>query len=111
MDTSPPSLPAILSKIVMKSLRMAESDSEKSIAFPAIGTGNLGFPKDKVAKIMIEQVLDFAERVYKGSKLDVFFVLYPPDQGTVKHNNFLHLLIGDIQVSHYHKEDVKAMMM
>lgn len=68
----------------MKSLRMAESDSEKSIAFPAIGTGNLGFPKDKVAKIMIEQVLDFAERVYQGSKLDVFFVLYPPDQGTVK---------------------------
>ncbi|KAK6483007.1 protein mono-ADP-ribosyltransferase PARP9-like [Huso huso] len=74
----------ILSEIVMKSLRMAESDSEKSIAFPAIGTGNLGFPKDKVAKIMIEQVLDFAERVYQGSKLDVFFVLYPPDQGTVK---------------------------
>ncbi|MGH0134605.1 UNVERIFIED_CONTAM: hypothetical protein FKN15_033512 [Acipenser sinensis] len=74
----------ILSQIVMKSLCMAESDSEKSIAFPAIGTGNLGFPKDKVAKIMMEQVLDFAERVYQGSKLDVFFVLYPPDRGTVK---------------------------
>ncbi|XP_033856210.3 protein mono-ADP-ribosyltransferase PARP9-like [Acipenser ruthenus] len=74
----------ILSHIVMKSLCMAETDIVKSIAFPAIGTGNLDFPKDEVAKIMMGQVLTFAEQVYKGSKLDVYFVLYPPDQDTVK---------------------------
>lgn len=68
----------------MQSLCMAEIDFEKSIAFPAIGTGNLDFPKDEVAKVMMGQVLTFAEQVYKGSKLDVCFVLYPPDQDTVK---------------------------
>ncbi|MGH0172955.1 UNVERIFIED_CONTAM: hypothetical protein FKN15_001086 [Acipenser sinensis] len=74
----------MLSHIVMQSLCMAERDFEKSIAFPAIGTGNLNFPKDEVAKIMMGQVLTFAEHVYKGSKLDVYFVLYPPDEDTVK---------------------------
>ncbi|XP_041119395.1 protein mono-ADP-ribosyltransferase PARP9 [Polyodon spathula] len=75
----------ILSRIVMRSLRRAaETDSVKSIAFPAIGTGNLEFPKDEVAKIMMGQVLRFAENLYKSRKLDVFFVLYPPDEDTVK---------------------------
>ncbi len=40
------------------SLRLAAERSIKSIAFPAIGTGVAGFPMDRCARVMLEEVRD-----------------------------------------------------
>ncbi|XDV30536.1 hypothetical protein PO909_033443 [Leuciscus waleckii] len=49
----------------------------KSISFPAIGTGNLGFQKRDVAGIMTEAVAEFGKD--NIHKLDVYFVVFPKD--------------------------------
>lgn len=50
----------------------------KSISFPAIGTGNLGFRKQEVAEIMMDAVAEFAKR-NSSKKLDINFVVFPKD--------------------------------
>lgn len=50
----------------------------KSIAFPAIGTGNLGFPKYDVAQIMMDAVENFAKQ-NPSKNLNIYFVVYPKD--------------------------------
>ncbi|KAG9465409.1 hypothetical protein GDO78_018389 [Eleutherodactylus coqui] len=53
-----------------------------SIAFPALGTGNIGLPRHKVADIMTQAVLDFSRA--KECKMDVYFVIHPTDKDTFK---------------------------
>lgn len=48
----------------------------KSISFPAIGTGNLGFQRQDVARIMTDAVAEFAKQM---KKLHVYFVVFPKD--------------------------------
>ncbi|XP_047456374.1 protein mono-ADP-ribosyltransferase PARP9 [Mugil cephalus] len=55
----------------------AVTSKHKSIAFPAIGTGALEFPKWEVAKIMSEVVGSFAQNF--PEKFDVYIVIYPSD--------------------------------
>lgn len=62
---------------------MASSKQCSSIAFPALGTGNLGFQSDEVSQIMTSAVLEFSEK-YKGSKIQIFFVIFPKDTKTLK---------------------------
>ena len=60
-------------------LKRAASKGAKSIAFPAIGTGNLGYPKQSVAKAMFDGVQKF-KNFYNGSSIvEVLFVIYPKD--------------------------------
>lgn len=68
--------------MIWDSLKKAASDY-KSISFPAIGTGNLGFKKGEVAKIMIDAVEEFAKRNTK-KKLDVNLVVFPEDNGMME---------------------------
>lgn len=49
----------------------------KSITFPAIGTGALGFSKAESAMIMLQAVHDFAQKCQK--RLEVYFVIFPSD--------------------------------
>ena len=58
----------------LNSLKKAEELKIKSIAFPAFGTGVGGFPIDRCAEIMLDQVKDFS----KKSKYlkEVLFVLF-----------------------------------
>uniref|UniRef100_A0A4W3HAG0 Poly [ADP-ribose] polymerase n=1 Tax=Callorhinchus milii TaxID=7868 RepID=A0A4W3HAG0_CALMI len=49
----------VLINIIKGCLNIAETSQLESISFPAIGTGNLCFPRDVVAKLMFEQVLTF----------------------------------------------------
>ncbi|XP_037645018.1 protein mono-ADP-ribosyltransferase PARP9-like isoform X2 [Sebastes umbrosus] len=72
----------ILFKSVLECLWQAVASSHKSITFPAIGTGALGFGKKEAADIMSNAVVDFAQRVPK--KMDVYFVIYPSDNDTFK---------------------------
>ncbi|XP_019378093.1 PREDICTED: poly [ADP-ribose] polymerase 14-like isoform X2 [Gavialis gangeticus] len=69
----------ILGDIIEKCLQIVEEQSLKSIAFPAVGTGNLGFPKTAVAKLMFEQVFQFSSKVNLKSLQEVHFLIHPKD--------------------------------
>ncbi len=51
-----------------------------SISFPAIGTGNLGFPKDLVAKIMLTEVHKFNFTNLQ----EVTVIVHPSDKESVE---------------------------
>ena len=51
-----------------------------SIAFAAIGTGTLRFPRDQVAEIYFDEVLEYSQKNPSTKVKDVRFVLY--DKGT-----------------------------
>ncbi|XP_071400529.1 protein mono-ADP-ribosyltransferase PARP9 [Centroberyx affinis] len=72
----------ILSTIIYNCLTMAATAHHRSIAFPAIGTGNLKFNKSVAAQIMTRAAADFAQKA--SDKMDIHFVIYPPDNVTFK---------------------------
>ena len=51
----------------------------KSIAFPSIGTGNLGYPNDVVAKIMVKEVFDYLSANDKSCIEQVYLVIFMQD--------------------------------
>uniref|UniRef100_A0A3Q3BQC0 Poly [ADP-ribose] polymerase 9-like n=1 Tax=Haplochromis burtoni TaxID=8153 RepID=A0A3Q3BQC0_HAPBU len=52
----------------------------KSIAFPAIGTGALGFTKEEAAQLMCDALANFAQNF--PEKMEVYFVIFPADNDT-----------------------------
>ncbi|KAM6955772.1 protein mono-ADP-ribosyltransferase PARP9 [Lycodopsis pacificus] len=72
----------ILSKSVSECLWLAATKKYKSIAFPAIGTGALGFSKKESAQIMTQAVSNFDQNT--KTKMDVHFVIFPSDNDTFK---------------------------
>ncbi|XP_040606787.1 protein mono-ADP-ribosyltransferase PARP14 isoform X1 [Mesocricetus auratus] len=73
----------VMKNIIRDCLRIAEEQSLQSIGFPAIGTGNLGFPKPEFAKLIISEVLKFSSRNLKSLQ-EVQFLLHPKDQENIK---------------------------
>ena len=55
-----------------------------TIAFPAIGTGNLGYPRDIVARVFFEEVDAFQRNNPQASVLEVRFVLFHTDAPTIQ---------------------------
>ncbi|KAK2839530.1 hypothetical protein Q5P01_013270 [Channa striata] len=82
----------VLYHSVWNCLMRAAGSQHSSIAFPAIGTGGLGFSKKDVAAIMSKAVAEFAE--ITGNMMDVYFVIFPSDDDTFqafeKHMTSLH---------------------
>ncbi|XP_024270555.1 poly(ADP-ribose) polymerase family member 14-related sequence 1 isoform X2 [Oncorhynchus tshawytscha] len=74
----------ILSGIMKKCLGEAEHQGLISITFPAIGTGNLGFPKDLVASLMLDEVLKFSSKRNPKHLKEVVFILHPGDAPTIQ---------------------------
>ena len=74
--------------IVADCLDKAENLGLTSISFPAIGTGNLGFPKDLAASVMMEEVSKFNQQ--PRCLKTVLIVLYPKDQETIQVEEYLH---------------------
>lgn len=68
-----------LEKIVKKCLDQAVAQGHSSIAFPALGTGNLKYPEQEVAKGMIEAVIDYAKTNPGNCITDVKIVIYLKD--------------------------------
>ena len=64
-------------------LYQAEKMGYTSIAIPAIGTGNLGFPHKVTAQLMYEEVLSFSQQNPNGSLRDIHFVVYQRDHATI----------------------------
>ncbi|XP_036417757.1 poly(ADP-ribose) polymerase family member 14-related sequence 1 isoform X2 [Colossoma macropomum] len=73
-----------LEGIVDKCLGEAEQQQQKSIVFPAIGTGNLGFPKTLVASLMLDSVLKFSKKRSSKHVQEVVFALNPIDTQTIQ---------------------------
>ncbi|XP_046902162.1 poly(ADP-ribose) polymerase family member 14-related sequence 1 isoform X2 [Hypomesus transpacificus] len=74
----------MLSRIVKECLDKAEHQRLSSITFPAVGTGNLGFPKDLVASLMLNKVLKFSSKKNPKHLKEVVFVLHPSDPQTIQ---------------------------
>ncbi|KAL3863199.1 hypothetical protein ACJMK2_004965 [Sinanodonta woodiana] len=64
---------------------LSEADQRKltSIAFPALGTGTLKYPKDVVAREMFNCVSDFLTKNASTSLVAVYFVVYQEDLETL----------------------------
>ncbi|XP_066278203.1 protein mono-ADP-ribosyltransferase PARP14-like isoform X2 [Branchiostoma lanceolatum] len=66
----------VLRKIVSACLKAADKGSMRTIAFPALGTGGLGYPKDVVARLMFEETLSHSGKNPAGDLEEVKFVIY-----------------------------------
>ncbi|NWT00331.1 PAR14 polymerase, partial [Mionectes macconnelli] len=79
--------------IITKCLEIAEELSLESITFPAIGTGNLGFPTPVVAKLLFDKVFEFSSKNGVNSLEEVHFLCHPKDTAhiQVSYSGFLSL--------------------
>ena len=55
-----------------------------TIAFPAMGTGNLGYPRDVVAEEMCTAVVDFSKENTNTCLKKVLFIVYEKDLQTLQ---------------------------
>ncbi|XP_078259602.1 protein mono-ADP-ribosyltransferase PARP14-like isoform X2 [Rhinoraja longicauda] len=69
----------VLKNLIKDCLTNTEGSNLDSIAFPAIGTGMLCFPKDVVASIMFKAVLKFSTARRSAHLKTVYFVVHPDD--------------------------------
>ncbi|XP_005049681.1 PREDICTED: poly [ADP-ribose] polymerase 14 [Ficedula albicollis] len=74
----------VLGDIITKCLEIAEELSLKSITFPAIGTGNLGFPRSVVAKLLFDKVFEFSSDNRVNSLEEVHFLLHTKDTANIQ---------------------------
>lgn len=76
----------VLERIVEECLEKAEELQRASIAFPTIGGGNLGFPKDFVASTLLGAILRFSSQKNPQHVKEVVIVLHPSDPQTSQVN-------------------------
>ncbi|XP_051841363.1 protein mono-ADP-ribosyltransferase PARP14 [Antechinus flavipes] len=74
----------IMKNIIRECLETAASLSLTSITFPAIGTGNLRFPKDVFAKLIMSQVFEFSRSGLLKTLKEVCFLLHPSDTDNIQ---------------------------
>ncbi|XP_003941705.3 protein mono-ADP-ribosyltransferase PARP14 isoform X1 [Saimiri boliviensis] len=74
----------IMQGIIRECLEITDGLSLKSIAFPAIGTGNLGFPKTIFAELIISEVFKFSSKNQLKSLQEVHFLVHPSDQENIQ---------------------------
>ncbi|XP_070586684.1 protein mono-ADP-ribosyltransferase PARP14-like [Erythrolamprus reginae] len=73
-----------LGSIIEDCLKITEQLSLSSITFPAIGTGNLGYPKQYVAKVFFDEIFKFSQTENPKSLKEVHFVLHSKDTATIQ---------------------------
>ncbi|XP_064600790.1 core histone macro-H2A.1-like isoform X2 [Liolophura sinensis] len=66
----------LLEKAVKNCLTLADEKKLKSIAFPSIGSGRAGFPKQTAAQIILKAISNYFVSVMSSSLKQVYFVLY-----------------------------------
>ncbi|KAF6120827.1 poly(ADP-ribose) polymerase family member 15 [Phyllostomus discolor] len=69
----------IMTNIIKKCLTTIEQLSFSSITFPMIGTGNLGFPKDIFAELILSAVLKFSSSAWLKTLQEVHFLVHLDD--------------------------------
>ncbi|XP_069140966.1 LOW QUALITY PROTEIN: protein mono-ADP-ribosyltransferase PARP14-like [Argopecten irradians] len=74
----------VLQKFMLACLREATQQGYESVAFPAMGTGNLSYPRDTVAREMYKIVSKYSTQNPTSPVRNVMFVIYDKDLPTVK---------------------------
>ncbi|XP_026232456.1 poly(ADP-ribose) polymerase family member 14-related sequence 1 isoform X2 [Anabas testudineus] len=74
----------ILRGIFKDCMEKAENTGLTSISFPAIGTGNLRFPKDLVVNLMLDEILAFSSKKQPKHLKKVMIILYSGDAQTIQ---------------------------
>ncbi|KAK3589891.1 hypothetical protein CHS0354_015917 [Potamilus streckersoni] len=69
----------LMKTFVLNCLKQADQSGLKSMAFPALGTGNLQFPADEVGKLMVRCIESFGKKTPNTSLKDISLVVYPSD--------------------------------
>ncbi|XP_062600983.1 protein mono-ADP-ribosyltransferase PARP14-like [Saccostrea cucullata] len=73
-----------LQKFMKTCLTEVQNKKLSSIAFPALGTGNLGYPKDIVAEEMCNAIVNFSNDYPHTCLRDVEFVIYEKDNECIQ---------------------------
>ena len=71
-----------LRKMITKCLEEAEKLRAKSIAFPAVGTGALGYPPEKLGNLFFETCAEFARLNPYGIIESIKLVIYSANAPT-----------------------------
>ncbi|XP_069139607.1 uncharacterized protein [Argopecten irradians] len=74
----------VMEQFMRNCLKEADKRNCKTISFPALGTGNLGYPKDLVAHTMFDTVKKYFQENPDSCVEGVNFVVYPKDRDTIK---------------------------
>ncbi|XP_026883853.2 protein mono-ADP-ribosyltransferase PARP14-like isoform X1 [Electrophorus electricus] len=74
----------VLKQIILNCLKKAENQKMASISFPAIGTGNLGFPRNLVSSTLLSQIHNFSAKVTPQYLKEVTVIVHPSDSETVQ---------------------------
>ncbi|CAC5408901.1 unnamed protein product [Mytilus coruscus] len=74
----------ILETFITECLNVSTKKKHKSIAFPSLGTGKLGYPVDQVAKHMFSCIESFTGSAPTSTIKDVLFVVYDQDNRSIK---------------------------
>ncbi|XP_067864170.1 protein mono-ADP-ribosyltransferase PARP14-like isoform X2 [Heptranchias perlo] len=69
----------VLRTIIQKCLENVHESKYKSISFPAIGTGNLKFPKNTVAQMFFEGITTFSKANPTSTLKEVKLIIYDKD--------------------------------
>ncbi|XP_012874869.1 PREDICTED: poly [ADP-ribose] polymerase 14-like [Dipodomys ordii] len=74
----------VMRDIIRNCLEITEKLSLQSIGFPAIGTGNLGFPKTVFPDLIISEVWKFSSNNQLKALQEVQFLLHPTDHENIQ---------------------------
>ncbi|XP_013383980.1 core histone macro-H2A.1 isoform X1 [Lingula anatina] len=66
----------LLEKTVKNCLTLADEKNLRSLAFPSIGSGRGGFPKQTAAQIILKAINNYFVTVMSSSLKQIYFVLY-----------------------------------
>ncbi|XP_071112947.1 protein mono-ADP-ribosyltransferase PARP14-like isoform X2 [Haliotis cracherodii] len=69
----------VLQCLVKRCLEEADTKDYQSVAFPALGTGKLGFPADVSASLMFKAVSSFLKEHPGTSVQAIYFIVHPKD--------------------------------
>ncbi|XP_068559360.1 protein mono-ADP-ribosyltransferase PARP14-like [Cebidichthys violaceus] len=73
-----------LVSIIRYCLKEADTQRMTSLSFPAIGTGNLRFPRDVVSRVLLQEIHSFSRRQTPRHLREVAVVVHPSDSQTVE---------------------------
>ncbi|KAK3598155.1 hypothetical protein CHS0354_013664 [Potamilus streckersoni] len=74
----------LMKTFVKNCLKQADKTGFHSMAFPALGTGNLRFPADEVGKLILQCIQNFGKKRPKTSLKDIALVVFPSDITNIK---------------------------
>ena len=96
-------LSKVLCGFVTECMQKADQSGYVSIAFDALGTGDMKYPETLVARNMYDQVIEYSNSNPNCRVLYVQFVLCPGNKNTlqVSHHNFCVVLWSGIDYFYY----------